>query len=214
MLGPIGSDIMAIFRLLSPDEIDKYIVRDESEEIGESMPMAANGGQMQFDDEEPHQQNQKPKKFPKDHQAKVLPLNELSTIHKNVKHAQAKTSNEQLSSKDAQYIAQNSNKEINHRASEHSSDLASMGILSSSTIRQIENERRKKENDNKDSATVFLLKERQKMRESKKRMIEQQAIKSYQTNAAQEFYDEPEDDLSEDEGHNDLKGILLNKRHY
>ena len=178
------------------------------------MPMAANGGQMQYDDEAPHQQDKKQKPFPKDHQAKVLPLNELSTVPKKVDLNESEMTNQPLSNRNAQLKAQYLNKEINHRANEQSNDLASMGILSSSTIKQIENDRRKKENENKDSATVFLLKERQKMRESKKRMIEQEAIKSYQTNAAQEFYDESEDEFSEEEGHHDLKGILLNKRHY
>ncbi len=90
-----------------------------------------------------------------------------------------------------------------------------MGILSASSIKEIEAERRKKENDKKDSATVFLLKEREKMRDSKRRMTEQRAIKSYQTNAAQEFYDDTEEDISDEENRqNDLKGILLNKKHF
>ncbi len=65
---------MAIFRLLSPDEIDKYIVDEKVRKIGESMPMAANGEPMQFDDERPHLENQQKKSFPKDHQAEIIPI--------------------------------------------------------------------------------------------------------------------------------------------
>ena len=52
------------------------------------------------------------------------------------------------------------------------------------------------------------------MRESKKRLIEQHAYKSYQTNAAQEFY-ETEDSLDEDEiNDSSTKGILINKKQF
>jgi hypothetical protein len=212
MLGPIGSDIMAIFRLLSPDEIDKYIVRDEEQEIGESIQMAANGGQMQYNDEAPHLEDQRPKKFPKDHKAKILPLNEKSTIP--IQDSGRTNSDNVLTDTSAEKLANNVKGRVKNHVEDGNNDLASMGILSSSSIKKIEEERRKKENDKKDSATVFLLKERQKMRESKKRMIEQHAIKSYQTNASQEFYEESEEEMADEESHNDLKGILLNKRHF
>ena len=52
------------------------------------------------------------------------------------------------------------------------------------------------------------------MRQSKKRLIEQQALKQYQTNAAQEFHDEVFDEETGELANADLKGILLNKKHY
>ena len=68
-----------------------------------------------------------------------------------------------------------------------------------------------KENKNRDSATVFLLKERERMRSAKRKMIEQVALKSYQLNASQEFYEKSDNGEEEEEGLDDLKGILLNK---
>jgi hypothetical protein len=52
-----------------------------------------------------------------------------------------------------------------------------------------------------------------KMRDSKKRLVEQHAYKSYQTNAAQEFYEE---DVAEEEeaSESGAKGILVNKKQF
>lgn len=213
MLGPIGSDVMLIFRLLSPDEIDKYIVNDTSREVGETMAMASGGESLQYDDESPHLENSsKPSKFPKDHQAKIIPLDEF-------KEKSKKKTSEVASAYAVQEGAFAESSELENKFQANapisgSTELESIGVLSSSTIKEIESDREKKENDNKDSATVFLLKEREKMRISKKRLIEQYAIKSYQTNAAQEFYEETEEDLLDEDGSSDLKGILLNKKHY
>jgi len=211
MLGPIGSEIMKMFRLLSPDEIDKYIVREDERVVNSSM--AANGEPMQFNDERPHLENQEPKnKFPKDHQAKIIPINE-EVGKKRVIDENFEAVN---------YIDENTNdsKEQQHsnkpqyQEDSAPNSLASIGVLSASTIKEIEAKRRAEENKSKDSATVFLLKEREKMRQSKKRLTKQIAINMYKTNAAQEFKEDTDEDILDENYSNDLKGILVNKKHF
>lgn len=215
MLGPIGSDIMAIFRLLSPDEIDKYIVREEPIKVEQSMRMAANGESMQYSEEPPSPKNKTSKQQPdEEHQAEVIPIRKVKTDHESI---DGPILEKELTTDHGQELKKKTSKVSqvpNNDNSPPTSGLEAMGILSASSIKKIEAERLKEENSKKDSATVFLLKEREKMRESKKRMIEQEAIKSYQNSASQEFYEESDDELPDEENQQGLKGILLNKRHY
>jgi hypothetical protein len=61
---------------------------------------------------------------------------------------------------------------------------------------------------------VFLLSERKKMRESKQKLIEQGALRQYQVNLAYEFFEETEEDILDEERSSDLKGVLINKKHF
>lgn len=211
MLGPIGSEIMSIFRLLSPEEIEKYIQRKKSRKVEGAKVV---GGQaMSFDDSPPHSPDQETsKKFPKNHQAEIIPISQLKEKSSGEEEFQEEETAEFAN------IHENNQDEAQAqiaRAQQTASKLESIGILSAATIKEQEAKRLKEEKSKQDSTTVFLLKERQKMRESKKKLVGQKAIKSYQVQSAQEFYEESDDDLLEDDlQNNDLKGILLNKRHY
>ncbi len=214
MLGPIGSEIMRIFRLLSPDEIDRYIVDDKVGRIEGNM--AAGGESIAFDDGHP-QSNQYSKnkdKLSEEHKAEIIPFSE----HQEKKAAQQYLDESERLSEDT---AGDSDRDRSLAAQEKAqrvvasaNDLSSIGVLSGSSIRQIEKDRLEKENKKKDSATVFLIKERQKMRESKQKLSEQTALKLYQTNASQEFHEQSEDDLLDEDSPNDLRGILINKKQY
>jgi len=208
MLGPIGSNIMSIFRLLSPDEIDKYIESKEVQKIAGSM--AASGEEMTYEGhQEPEFAQPKEKKFSTDHQAEIIPIGKFKKD--NHIEEEKKEAEEELP---VEMKAEVKKLKPKSNASAPKSQLESIGILSASSLRQIEQERLEKESKNKDSTTAFLIRERMKMRESKKRLIEQHAYKSYQMNAAQEFYDT--DDLLDEEANNDssTKGILVNKKQF
>ena len=215
MLGPIGSEIMAIFRLLSPHEIDKYIKDEKPRKIETSLPMAAGGESLQYDGDEPHLEEQA-RKFPKDHQAKIIPINPENAKSNKPKNEEIQKTSEAIASSPSTSMGESGPARRNSRNDgSGGSDLESLGILSARSIREQEEQRLREENSKKDSATVFLLKHREKMRESRKRIIEQHAINSYQKNASQEFYEESDDDLLEEErGQGEFKGILFNKKHY
>ncbi len=204
MLGPIGSEIMGIFRLLSPQEIDRYIIHEEETGVHSAMPMAANGESFQFEDKQPEtpHSNQK-KKFPKDHSAEIIPLK--AEINTNQKINSSEVDNEET-------YAPEKIEKIKTLHDNTSEGLESVGILSAHTIREQEAKRLKEENNKKDSTTVFLLKEREKSRQSKRRITEMYALKSYQSTANQEFSSDYEIDEDGNRVSDSLKGILLNKR--
>lgn len=212
MLGPIGSEIMAIFRLLSPDEIDKYIVEERADEYQAegTTKIAAGAEGLSLSSGETHLDDKTgPKKFPKEQQAKIIPLHgrtaeeeDLLSEHKGDEEEQQEQSPQQVQTTSV--------------SSKGSSGLESIGVLSAAQIKQIEQKRLEEEKGKRDSATVFLLKERERMRSAKRKMVEQVAIKSYQVNASVEFYEQTGDEVEEEEDllSDDLKGILLNKRHF
>lgn len=203
MLGPIGSEIMSIFRLLSPDEIDKYIVEEKanSYKTGEVTAIAAGAEGIALATEHANlTDSDENSKFPKDHQAKIIPLHGEPEEEKDPYKKEKRDSNE--------------HDEVHTKSS--GNELESIGVMSAKKVREIERMKEEAERKSRDSATVFLLKERERLKDAKRKMIEQVAIKSYQVNAAQEFYDIPDEDidLESDEPTDELKGILLNKKHY
>jgi len=224
MLGPIGSHVMAIFRLLSPEEIDRYITRDKSGAVSEkagavdiAMKMASGGESMHHSHGGPRLDQKEnnddviedENKFPEGHEAKIIPLKDYSGVE-----AQPVPQKEDDASEEKQNFASKAVKPIPDSEAAKGG-LASIGVLSASTIREQEQNRAREENSKRDSATVFLIKEREKMRTSKRKLAEQTAIKRYQSSAAQEFHEESEEDLlSEETDKSDMKGILLNKRNY
>ncbi|MAX66062.1 MAG: hypothetical protein QF441_14495 [Bacteriovoracaceae bacterium] len=214
MLGPIGAEIMAIFRLLSPDEIDKYIVNKQERTVQEPSAMAANGeslGQrpqnqsLALEDKALEEPSDNEQEHAKD-SAKVIPIRK-EEAHQSQKRRQGEDQEQlkrQKSLKRPKVSVDN----------DKNSSLESIGVLSADAIRKIEQERIKEENNKKDSATVFLLSERKKMRESKQKLIEQGALRQYQVNLAYEFFEETEEDILDEERSTDLKGVLINKKHF
>jgi hypothetical protein len=214
MLGPIGSELMSIFRLLSPEEIDKYVVNKTVRKVAGSM--AAGGESMEFNTEDSNLGEFQKEKFNKEKKAKIIPISdyqeEEATPDKKAKHS---FTEEKIATVEQFPINKKLETTKERKPSHGNSDLESIGVLSANTIKDIESQRLAEENSQKDSTTVFLLKQRQIMRDSKKKMIEQQAHKQYKTNAAQEFYVQTEEDILSEEPQQDAsKGILVNKKQY
>lgn len=217
MLGPIGSNIMSIFRLLSPDEIDRYIESKEGVRKVEGT-MVAGGEEFTSDEHQVDYSSQNSKKeedkFPADHQAEIIPIGKKKNQDKEEPDQNQQNnpeSNQDISQK-AKKVSSNIQSAVGKSSG---SGLESIGVLSASTLREIEEERFKEEQKKQDSTTAFLIKERMKMRESKKRLIEQHALKQYQVNVAQEFYANDEEDYDEDEANDaSAKGILINKKQF
>jgi hypothetical protein len=214
MLGPIGSELMSIFRLLSPDEINKYIVDKTVRKVAGTM--AASGESMEFNTEDSNLGEFQKEKFNKEQKAKIIPISDYQKDEEPKKKANKHSfTEEKLATVEQFPINKKLETTRQRQPSVGNSELESIGVLSGNTIKEIEAQRLAEENSKKDSTTVFLLKQRQVMRESKKKMIEQQAHRQYKTNAAQEFYVQTEEDVLSDEVQSDVsKGILVNKKHY
>lgn len=217
MLGPIGSDIMSIFRLLSPTEIDKYIEAKKVQKISGSM--AASGESLSFDEHAPHTGQDQLEK----HNSEGKPVGKVIPINKDIKLPEEVVNENESELKPQQF----DNELVQHKlvpkeksiplSSAPKTDLEKAGVLSASTIRLQELNRLEEELKGRDSTTAFLIKEREKMRKSKMRLVEQHAYKTYKVNANQEMIDSSNRDVDEDddeESSNSTKGILINKKHF
>ena len=211
-------DILAIFRLLSPEEIERYIgLEDKSESV--PIKKAAGAENITVDNSTPKKEapsvralndSQRPQKasqaFPRDNQAQIIP------IHKDIK-IDAPSEDAEVTQKSYPEVKKESSLE-GYIAEEEDNELAAVGILSANTIKKIEQDQIAKKNAQKDSATIFLLKEREKLKSSQKKLNSYVAFKSYQSSAAQEFYEESDENILDDEKKTELKGILLNKKQF
>lgn len=202
MLGPIGSEIMSIFRLLSPDEIGTYIVENKVSKIEGTM--TATGEELSYDSSKQFIDRKKEapdeeQSIDVEKQAKIIPLHAYKEEQQHSEHHQEQQGLKQ--------------KENNNHPSQASGALDSIGILSASQIQQQEKERLEKEKAKEDSITVFLLKEREKMRKSKQKITEQTAMKVYKSSAAVDLNIE-EDYEDEESSSHDMRGILVNKKHF
>ncbi|MBD66841.1 MAG: hypothetical protein CME62_16680 [Halobacteriovoraceae bacterium] len=209
MLGPIGADIMSIFRLLSPSEIDRYMEYEEDQEASVTPAAMASGGEeFSFQQKSAYKQS----KHSEEHQAKIIPLHQDD-------HQQSSQDNlpdDEHPSDSRPSLSELEAKVENLKNNLKANGLESVGILSAASLRNIEKKRLAEESKNKDSTTAFLIKEREKMRQSKRRIIEQHAFKTYIASAACEIYevDDSADDDEETLDASGTKGILVNKKQF
>lgn len=205
MLGPMGSEIMRIFRLLSPEAIDTYI--KEKKEVS-VIQASATGSEEILYENAPKDNSQSSAQD----ETEELEVSEQLETHRPVARKVIPLSEYRNEGVSEEFVSDSV--EVSHKQVVNSSGLESVGILSASQIRDQERKRLEAESKKKDSTTVFLIKERQKLRASKQKMIEQTAYKLYQDSAAQEFYHPTDEDLLSEDETSDLKGILVNKKHY
>lgn len=222
MLGPIGSNLMAILKVLTPSEIDAYSEKNtleavlpiavggeaiHQEQYGSNIPQAYKKASPQDDGK-----NEEDDGDGEESKAKIIPINakakaELESLNNEIERDETVVKNNQ------------ERQQVNLSTDKNSLD--SIGILSASQMRQIKEQEELEKNKNKDSTTVFILNQRKALKQSQYRLVEQKAIKEYQKNAATEFIQRGErsenDEDLDDELMDDItssRGILVNKRHY
>lgn len=217
MLGPIGANLMSILRVLSPSEIDLY--SEVNDKI--TRPIAVGAENIHYDE---HNQSTaqnfqtKTKKStsedaePEDDtvhtKAKIIPINQQAKDHLESNKSVELSVPKNLSG----------NPEMISGSEKNS--LNALGILSASQMKQqVESEQREK-NKQKESTSVFILNQREKLKQSRLKMVEQRAIKQYKENSVLEFVtreivDEDLENQPEQETRDSTsKGILVNKKHY
>lgn len=215
MLGPIGANLMSILKVLTPSEIDLY--SEVNEEVV-AQPMAVGAENIQYDEHSSslaeeykrklaHGQDEEATEDDEPEKAKIIPIN------KKV---------EQELSENGEFFEQKPKLEISKDKKNFSApdknSLNAIGILSKNQQREIEEEKQRQENSKKDSTSVFILDQRERLKQSRMRLVEQKAISQYQKNASAEIMipKEASEENVEDEEIRDSssKGILVNKRHY
>jgi hypothetical protein len=208
MLGPIGANLISIFKVLTPNEIDLY---SEIRTHSSVKAVAVGAENIHYDGgagHDPYSKRQEKKPEQVENQesepAKILPLNkEIAQALEEDPHFQALQSTK-ASSKRTFNTTQN--------------ELSSIGILSAFEQQQIEEEKKEKEKRKRDSATVFLINERNKLKKSRMMLAEKNALDQYQKNATVEIITKnskiSEEDLEEEQRDSASKGVLVNKKHY
>lgn len=204
MLGPIGSEIMRIFRLLTPEEIDKYIVREGEAKVARPQKMAS-GSDFNLDNRAntPNEKKTLKQKSSADLENNVLEFNSSASFEDPPEGNEHNESEISIESRKLKTVRSSSN-----------SALESAGILSASRMKELEQKRLKEENEKKDSTTVFLIKERLKARKAKQLLTESYAISLYEKNSNQDFNQDIEIDEDGNRVIDPMKGILLNKKQY
>ena len=213
MLGPIGANLMSILKVLTPSEIDLY---SEMEEEIVAQPIAVGAENIQYDEHSSSLAEEYKRKLAQEQDEETIEDDEpekakIIPINKKV---------EQELSENGEFFEQKQKLEISEdRKSFQTPDknsLNAIGILSKHQQREIEEEKQRQENSKKDSTSVFILDQREKLKKSRMRLVEQKAISQYKKNASAEIMIQKEDSEDEVEETRDSssKGILVNKRHY
>ena len=229
MLGPIGSNLMTILKVLTPSEIERYSqegMAGASEVVRKSpIALAAGGEFFNLDDDENSPAN--PKNQTK---AKILPLRRRNEKEEEetpeedpyagFPKVEEKEESEEIAAKSESFkpLVTKEEEHLIAKSVSTGSDLEQVGILSGNQIKQIEEQKKKKAEAKKDSATIFLLKQRRKMQESKSKLIEQSAISNYKKSGYEKVnvqIDIDDDDIDEKLKNNSpSSGILVNKKTY
>lgn len=219
MLGPIGSNLMSILRVLTPSEIDRYSddVLNSAEPEVHAVAAGAENLSMSYKEHDTAPREAY-KQFlgaaeEDEQKAKIIPINEEAKKELSL----LDDSPDQSDQDDGENHAHN-NFKTQQENSSGSSGLESIGVLSKSQLQAIEEQKQKQENDKKESTTVFILNQREKLKKSQTKLTEQAAILQYKKSASHEIirHEIGEDDLDEEAEASSMGscGILINKKHY
>lgn len=218
MLGPIGSNLMAILKVLTPAEIDRY-----AEEVLNAEPIvtkiAAGGEDLPLSSNDEHYSSQQKSPLKEKESEEVEHEAEIIPIHDKIKIENLLPKEEELSPPKPNYeeIESNFVNEFEGKIKE-SNDLASVGIYSAKQIKAQKQQELDQINKNKESTTVFILNQREKLKRSKEKLAEQAAILLYRKNAAQEFVkiELSEQDIEDgvESKNSTACGVLIDKKHF
>ena len=214
MLGPMGARIIDLLKVMTPNEIDRYV---EKKEESTELKMAA--GAEEFDvtkspvdhsraksnKDESHTADTESDEDNVKHEAKIIPLRGKDHDHNLIEE---NTEEDDQSNDDV-------NEEAQYEASKNEKELEKAGIYSANKIQAIKKEKLKRYKAKQESTSNFILNQREKLKQTKLRLIEQDAIKNYNLNSnVDTLNDEIDLDNPDEEACVGNKGILVNKKHF
>lgn len=205
MLGPMGAVVMNVLKVMTPSEIERYSQGREAEEVSkiaagaESISSGGAGSSFNPQSESHHKKKEHPpnESLNDSGEAKIIPIREQMPIRPPPK---APPPDEPKSTK-----------------VEPENELEGMGIVSGEKQHAIKEAASAREKSKQDSATIFILKERERLKKSKSKMNTSEAFKTYAESSNLEFYKpEIEVDLDDPDKEEAIgsRGILINKKHY
>jgi len=213
MLGPMGARIMDLLKIMTPNEIDRYI--DKTAEESTEQVKIASGGES-FDalssnsNPNPHSKSNKndaDTTESSEHEAKIIPIR-AEVIENIESDKKSLKQSPQLSNDDSE-------EEGSYHATKNESELEAAGIFSAGKIDALKREKLKKQKANQESTTNFILGQREKLKKTKLKLVEMEAIRNYNQNSNIESINNEIDlENPEEEVVIGSKGILVNKKHY
>lgn len=209
MLGPMGARIIDLLKIMTPNEIDKYV--EKKEETSE-LKLAAGAEEFDVTKSPPkvfknqdHSEDQNHNNEEDlQHEAKIIPL------HKGVESEVESTQEDTIEASDHE-----EEEDSHYAGSKSEQELEKAGIFSANKIKALQKEKLKRYKAKQESTSNFILNQREKLKRTKLRLIEQDAIKNYSQNASVEkINNEIDIDNPDEEKVYGNKGILVNKKHY
>lgn len=207
MLGPIGASLMSIMRVLTPAEIELYIQRSSDTKVVAPIAVGAEGESSDYIDDPPKEIDIKYNQQQAQDNEETCEVIELYPDNFERVEQEVVYDGDNYQSDDLRH------KEL----SQNSSELESIGIYSAATIAEKEKERAEEKKKATPSASVFLINERLKLKNSQQKLKEQIAIKNYNKNnviqlKAKDSTYELDDTSEEEISKNSITGILINKK--
>ncbi len=196
MLGPMGAVVMSVLKVMTPAEIERYSQgrEAETEEVSKIAAGVESLGSGSMESSFNHQKQDQNKKDWK-------PPNDPEKEFGEAKIIPIRPPPEESAPVE----------------SEPESELEEMGIISGEKQHAIKEAASAREKSEQDSATIFLIKERQRLKKVKHRLNTNEAFKTYEVSSSIEFFKpEPEVDLDNPDKEDAIgsRGILINKKHY
>jgi 3-oxoacyl-(acyl-carrier-protein) synthase len=211
MLGPLGSSIISILRVLTPSEIDRYT--DSIYEDGMVTKVAA--GAEGFEPFEKPPGGFKPRIVTEEDESDESMFSEGSD-EKSQDESKAKIIpiSKMVKLEDLpiaiQHLPESKDKSLNSDKKKSMNSLSDLGLKSAKELLEEQRLIQEIKNQSKDSTSVFILNEREKLRESKEKIASLMAIFEYRKSATQEIIVQ---DLGDDEPMiYGSSGILINTR--
>lgn len=224
MLGPIGSNLMSILKVMSPAELERYAGESAVRNVSFAQAAGAEtetSPETQYD----HYNKKEPKnnkgnsssQEDEDHKAKVIP------IRKDIEeddHLEKADQQQIINSEKVEdpHLASHDEPKINKSRIDGKDSLEEIGILSSSKMRQLEQEERERKSKQKESSSVFIINQRKNLNRSKEKLKGQFGLRAYKDISAIEFAKHTEisdkdiDELEEDYKFKGSIGVLLDKK--
>lgn len=211
MSGQANSNLLSFLKILTPDEIERFLNRKKRGRVQMKIAVGSgtlSAGFIEEDDESDI-----------DASPKIVPLeggNEKAA--KDGK--EAKKPNLKVIK-----IDEENNQKIEEAdddiSVEATGELSSLGIMNQYDMRRLQNKKMQAEKGKEISASMFILRERTKLKDSKEKLSGQMGIGNYQKTASQDFKVAPLQELEEGEEHDEdddgsvsSTGILVNTKQH
>lgn len=204
MSGSSETKLVSILNILTPSDIEVYLGFDEAV-IEDFVPLAAGAEELSIASHEASKSRTANSRGESASEAKVIPL------HKKEKDFNTSVEDEKISKEESYKKIQDA-----YAEDEKSVGLESIGVVSAKKLKAIYEQEEKEQRSKQSTASVFLISQREILKETVKKMSGQNALDNYKQSDAVNRISKNQDVESIEELDNTnspSQGVLLNKKH-